>query len=385
MRHSNNPCPRSFSISLSAGSRRRPALFLLHLLRPSARLAALTARCPTRAPSLARGGAGRARPAQLAELTDKARPRPWAGCRPRIGPSCSTSRITRRRCRSAVDIDQPLFQPFPAEVKYKDYAAFGVYEPNALLPQQRQRRAADLQVLPPQSPFFEVVDCARRPRRARAGHASPRHGGVLRRQVPAAGGEGVPVGRPRVLHRARAATVSIRCARPLKCAALPDDVAFGAAPVKSTRSKTLIVQNVGTCTSTSRLRCTTLSPASPAEGIVADGPAMRHARARVHFDRARRAHGEMVVEYVGQSGGGSGAEAKDRDEVAVALQGVAERSRSSCHTPSTPSSAGISLSSQKTTCTAQPLADIRRARSSRGSSSARSRRRSRSARGCTAT
>ena len=143
--------------------------------------------------------------------------------------------------------------------------------------------------------------------------------------------------------------VPVRALGPRAVLALPDDVDFGVAPVKSTRSKTLIVQNVGTCIANFRLRCTPpVFVASPAEGIVETGQTIMLELAFTP-DRADAYHGEMVVEYVGQTGGGSGAEAKDRDEVSVALQGVAENVEVFLSAPTVAlEPAYISLSSQKT-------------------------------------
>ena len=240
--------------------------------------------------------------------------------------------------RSAVDIEQPLFQPFPAEVKYKDYAPFGVYE-QTLFFRNNDHVARRIKVLPPQSPFFEVVG----PRTAAQTE--------LKQGKVAAGMEVcfVVKFRPQEVKEYRVDlvccterekfVVPVRALGPRAVLALPDDVDFGVSPVKSTRSKSLIVQNVGTCIANFRLKCTPpVFVASPAEGIVEVGQTVSsraHGRERplarrdasvvssqvmleLAFtpDRADAYAGEMVVEYVGQSGGGSGGE-RERDEASA--------------------------------------------------------------------
>ena len=218
--------------------------------------------------------------------------------------------------RSAVDIEQPLFQPFPAEVRFRDYAPFGVYE-QTLYFRNNDHVARRIKVLPPQSPYFEVAG----PRTA--------DGGPLQQGKVAAGMEVcfVVKFRPQEVKEYRVDlvccterekfVVPVRALGPRAVLALPDDVDFGVTPVKSTRSKSLIVQNVGTCIANFRLKCTHAFTASPSEGIVEVGQTVMLELAFTP-ERADAYAGEMVVEYVGQTG------ADERDEVAVALTGVAE-------------------------------------------------------------
>jgi hypothetical protein len=249
--------------------------------------------------------------AQLAELTDKGFDRE-GGLPPRIVELLNIEDNTTQ-VRSAVDIEQPLFQPFPAEVKYKDYAPFGVYE-QTLFFRNNDHVARRIKVLPPQSPFFEVVG----PRTAAQTE--------LKQGKVAAGMEVcfVVKFRPQEVKEYRVDlvccterekfVVPVRALGPRAVLALPDDVDFGVSPVKSTRSKSLIVQNVGTCIANFRLKCSpSVFVASPAEGIVEVGQTVMLELAFTP-DRADAYNGEMVVEYVGQPGGGSGGE-RERDEV----------------------------------------------------------------------
>ena len=44
---------------------------------------------------------------------------------------------------SKVDVDEPLFQPFPPKIEYHKYEPFRTYEASAVVPEQRLRPTAD--------------------------------------------------------------------------------------------------------------------------------------------------------------------------------------------------------------------------------------------------
>ena len=56
---------------------------------------------------------------------------------------------------SIVNIDVPLFQPFPAQVLIKEYDAFGVVEQQIFF-RNNDNVCRRIKVLQPDSPFFEV-------------------------------------------------------------------------------------------------------------------------------------------------------------------------------------------------------------------------------------
>ena len=81
---------------------------------------------------------------------------------------------------------------------------------------------------------------------------------------------------------------------------LPDAVDFGVCPVKSTATKTLIAQNVGTCTANFTLAATpSCFTASPPEGIVEVGQTIM---IELSFtpEHAEPCSGELCIKYVGR-------------------------------------------------------------------------------------
>ena len=57
---------------------------------------------------------------------------------------------------SSVDVNRPLFQAYPSVLTFGEYAAFGVYE-QTLYFRNNDAVARRIRVLPPDSPYFEVI------------------------------------------------------------------------------------------------------------------------------------------------------------------------------------------------------------------------------------
>ena len=57
---------------------------------------------------------------------------------------------------SAVEIDKPIFQPYPHIVKFPEYEPFGLYE-QTLYFRNNDAVSRRIRVLPPDSPYFEIV------------------------------------------------------------------------------------------------------------------------------------------------------------------------------------------------------------------------------------
>ena len=118
---------------------------------------------------------------------------------------------------------------------------------------------------------------------------------------------------------------------------LPDAVDFGVCPVKSTATKTLIAQNVGTCTANFTLAASpSCFTASPPEGIVEVGQTIM---IELSFtpEHAEPCSGELCIKYA------------DGDEVYMSLAGVSENVDVYLSAPTMAlEPAYISLSSQKT-------------------------------------
>ena len=63
---------------------------------------------------------------------------------------------TTHQTESSVEIDKPIFQPFPHVLKFPQYEPFGVYE-QVLYFRNNDSVARRIRVLPPDSPYFEVI------------------------------------------------------------------------------------------------------------------------------------------------------------------------------------------------------------------------------------
>ena len=57
---------------------------------------------------------------------------------------------------SAVEIDKPIFQPYPHIVKFPEYEPFGLYE-QTLYFRNNDAVSRRIRVLPPDSPYFEII------------------------------------------------------------------------------------------------------------------------------------------------------------------------------------------------------------------------------------
>ena len=57
---------------------------------------------------------------------------------------------------SAVEIDKPIFQPYPHILKFPEYEPFGLYE-QTLYFRNNDSVSRRIRVLPPDSPYFEVI------------------------------------------------------------------------------------------------------------------------------------------------------------------------------------------------------------------------------------
>lgn len=155
---------------------------------------------------------------------------------------------------SSVDVNQPIFMPYPHCVKFVEYEAFGVYE-QTLFFRNNDHVARRIRVLPPDSPFFEVI-----------GPRSPTKMKELKQSKVAAGMEVcfIVKFRPREVREYKVdivvCTEREKFVVPVQAIGLravlhlPDSVDFGICPVKSTATKNIIAQNVGTQTMLTMVR-----------------------------------------------------------------------------------------------------------------------------------
>jgi hypothetical protein len=63
---------------------------------------------------------------------------------------------TTTQTTSSVEIDKPIFQPYPHILKFPQYEPFGVYE-QTLFFRNNDSVSRRIRVLPPDSPYFEVI------------------------------------------------------------------------------------------------------------------------------------------------------------------------------------------------------------------------------------
>jgi len=63
---------------------------------------------------------------------------------------------TTTQTNSSVELDRPIFQPYPHVLKFPQYEPFGVYE-QTLFFRNNDSVSRRIRVMPPESPFFEVI------------------------------------------------------------------------------------------------------------------------------------------------------------------------------------------------------------------------------------
>ncbi|EGB10058.1 hypothetical protein AURANDRAFT_62593 [Aureococcus anophagefferens] len=216
---------------------------------------------------------------------------------------------------SSVGIDTPLFQPYPTEVRFRDYAPFSCIE-RTLRFRNNDHVARRIKVLQPKSPYFEV-----------SGPHARGKDVTLKQSKVATGMEVCFVVKFRP-QEVREYKVDLVCcterekfivpvrAFGLRAAlSLPEEVDFGTAAVKSTKQRSLLVQNIGACTAVFKLSCDTpeIFQASPSESITQVG---QMATLELSFtpQKVEPYSGTLLVEFLGD----------ETRVVTVALKGIAE-------------------------------------------------------------
>ena len=244
---------------------------------------------------------------------------------------------TTTQTTSSVELDTPIFQPYPHILKFLQYEPFGVYE-QTLFFRNNDSVSRRIRVMPPDSPYFEVI--------------GPRSPGKMRELEHSKIGPGMEVCfivrfRPQEVKDYKVDLVCVtereKFLVPVHALGLqavlniPDAVDFGVCPVKSKNIKTILTQNVGTAVAKFTLSCTRpMFEASPVEGIVEVGQTIM---IELTFtpQHSERCEGDLVIAY------------EDGEQVFMSLSGVSENvgvflSAPALHLDST----YISLSSQKT-------------------------------------
>jgi len=239
--------------------------------------------------------------------------------------------------RSAVPIDEPLFQVHPTILRFDDYDPFGVYE-RVISFRNNDRVARRLRVSSPDTPFFDVL--------------GPRSPGKLMEMQQSKIAPGMEVCyvvrfKPQEVRdyyldlvcitEREKFVVPVHALGKRAVLDFPDEVDFGVAAVKSTTCKTFIVRNIGTCTAKFILSCSrAVFSASPVEGSLAVGQSMLvELTFTPNFVMSHS--GDLVIEY------------ENGQQVFVALTGVAENVDVMLGSPTLfLEPAYITLSSQKT-------------------------------------
>ena len=215
----------------------------------------------------------------------------------------------------AVPVDEPLFQPFPSEMVYRNYEPFASYT-QILFCRNNDAFARRIKIVPPDSPFFAVSPPTM------GNKPLPPDGKV------AAGMEirfvvtFTPREKREYSHDLVCVTerekfiIPIRALGTQACLAFPDEIDLGLSAVKNAATKTVLVRNVGDRATTFLLSTQAPFAASPAEGHVEAGATFQ---ATVTFtpDEARDYASTLVV----QCGGGGGTA---EEWMQVALRGSAE-------------------------------------------------------------
>ena len=236
---------------------------------------------------------------------------------------------------SIVDINVPLFQPFPANVLIKEYDAFGVVEQKIFF-RNNDNVCRRVKILQPDSPYFEV-SAARDPK-----------GNELKQSTIGAGMECcfIVKFKPQEIREYKVDLVCLTerekfvipvyAMGPRPVLDFPDEIVFPTTAVKNTTEKTLIVRNVGTCEAHfSLMTDDNVFGASPADGLVEVGQTVM---VTLTFTPKKSLDysGELVIQYQGTD-----------TTSYVALNGAAENVEVFLSAPSVQlEPAYISLSSQ---------------------------------------
>jgi len=244
---------------------------------------------------------------------------------------------TTTQTNSSVEVDKPIFQPYPHLLKFPQYEPFGVYE-QTLFFRNNDSVSRRIRVLPPDSPYFEVI-----------GPRSPVKMSELEHSKIGPGMEVcfIVKFRPQEVKDYKVNLVCVtereKFLVPVHALGLqpvlnmPDAVDFNTCPVKSRNVKTILTQNVGTAMAKFTLSCTKpMFEASPVEGIVEVG---QTTMIEVAFtpQNSERCEGDLVVSY------------EDGEQVFISLSGISENVDVFLSTPSLALEATyISLSSQRT-------------------------------------
>jgi hydrocephalus-inducing protein len=147
---------------------------------------------------------------------------------------------------SAVDIDEPLFQPSPPEVNFEDYQPFQTYK-KLLYMRNNDNVARRIKVVPPDSPFFRVSP----PKPAKKGQKLDKGGKVAAGMEVCFTVTFKPQSRQAYSYNMVCVTerekfiVPINAVGTRPCLDFPDQYDFGTSPVKFTQTKTIMVRNVG--------------------------------------------------------------------------------------------------------------------------------------------
>ena len=196
----------------------------------------------------------------------------------------------------AVPIEEPLFQPYPADLVFRNFEPFGTYH-QRLYMRNNDSFARRVRVLSPDSPFFSI-----RPVFDDPNLAVPKNGKV------AAGMEVcfIVTFRPRekrdynyslvcVTEREKF-SIPVRAIGTRACLDFPDDIAMGMAPVKHTTTKTFLVRNVGEKATKFALSATAPFNVEPRNGFVSQGSSVQ---VTIMFtpEVAMPYNGELLLEY----------------------------------------------------------------------------------------
>jgi len=199
---------------------------------------------------------------------------------------------------STVPIDEPLFKPSVSVLHFANYEPFSTVE-KTLRFRNSDYVARRIKVNAPKSPYFSISG----PKRSASKVATGMEVSFVITFKP---------------QEVREYAVDLVCCTerekfivPVKAAgfrprlSLPRELNFGAAAVKSTLAKSMLVQNTGACIARFRLSCDVPEfSASPSEGVVHPG---QMATLELSFSpqRVEPYEGRLLVEYLGGKKNGS--------------------------------------------------------------------------------
>ena len=166
---------------------------------------------------------------------------------------------------STVPIDVPLFKPTPSVVHFSGYEPFSTVT-KTLRFRNGDYVARRIKVLPPKSPYFEISGGKRAASKVAPGMEVVFEVTFRPQEVREYSVDLVCcTEREKFIVQVKAAGFRPRLS-------LPSEVNFGAAAVKSTKAKSMLVQNTGSCVARFRLSCDVPEfSASPSEGLVHPG------------------------------------------------------------------------------------------------------------------